>query len=235
MDIVLQRNRLCYLASLLRSPAVHLRALLAVRTPDGLRQPWVETVLKGMEELYQWFPIKLAELGNPLTHPDAWQRFICSHPAAWKQLVKLWADQTTACGYNSCRQERKPSQHTVEGGTLARQMICETCGAGFSSSRALQTHERAKHGKRCEARHFADSDGRCPICFKVFPSRLRLMAHLTEKRARRGKNPCRESLYKARRLSDHRVAELDAIDKVGERPRNAKANSSPQSAGANVG
>ena len=111
MDIVLQRNRLCYLASLLRSPAVHLRALLAVRTPDGLRQPWVETVLKGMEELYQWFPIKFAELGNPLTHPDAWQRFICSHPAAWKQLVKLWADQTTACGYNSCRPERKPSQH----------------------------------------------------------------------------------------------------------------------------
>ena len=83
LDVLLQRNRLIYLASLLRSPAVHLRALLATRTPDGRRQPWVELVVKGLEEVYQWFPPKLAELGKPVTCPEAWQNFIRSYPAAW--------------------------------------------------------------------------------------------------------------------------------------------------------
>ena len=48
---LIRRNRLVYLASVLRAPACHLRALIAARKPDGSRQPWTEAVRADLVEL----------------------------------------------------------------------------------------------------------------------------------------------------------------------------------------
>ena len=215
LEVALQKNRLSYLASLLRSPAVHLRALIAMRTPEGNKQPWAVLVQQGLEEMFKMFPFKLAELGHPAETPDAWHDFICNHPEAWKSLVRMWARQATVQGLGQdsrpCKR-RRTAGPAKEGGDKAHPHVCGLCNVGFSSWRGFQQHDRKVHGARCSAKWYADSNGRCPVCFKIFPSRLRLVAHLTEKRSRGGKVPCGPLLGNARRLPADRVAYLDSLD-----------------------
>eukprot|EP00973_Karenia_brevis_P073785 10255529-Karenia_brevis.AAC.1 len=60
------------------------------------------------------------------------------------------------------------------------------CGIGeqnfFASERALRSHQRSKHGLRSSVKCYADADGRCKACRTTFSSRLRLIAHLSDKR-----------------------------------------------------
>ena len=212
-DLLVRRNRLSYLASVLRAPAVHLRALIATRTPEGGYQPWTKCVRQDLCEVWRMSPFKLAELGHPLESPDRWHYFIAARPAAWKLLVKAWARQTAVQSQVGGETKRRRMQGPdKEGGDKANPFACDSCHCRFASERALQMHFRVAHGARCSAKWFADSNGMCPICFKIFPTRLRLVAHLTEKRHRGDRVPCGSRLGSARPLGAERVAQLDAVD-----------------------
>ena len=117
-----------------------------------------------------------------------------------------------------------------EGGEVAHPHICAECRASFNSARALGMHARISHGQRSFQTNYADSDGICPICSKIFPTRLRLIAHLTERRPRGGRVPCGLQLDQARRLSNERVAMLDALD-TKERSKARKAGKTQPSVG----
>ena len=165
---VVRRNRLVYLASVLRSPAVHLKALIAVKQPSGLPQPWTESVRQDLVALWRHFPNKLAWLGHPLEMPCRWHELMVTHPGAWKSIVKSWHEdmppmtQHTHPGGDS---KRRRKVFEKEGGALAHPHVCVQCSQGFCSERALRMHCRIAHGARCHTKWYADSDGMCPVCF----------------------------------------------------------------------
>ena len=67
--------------------------------------------------------------------------------------------------------------------TTACLHVCDTCvNVAFSSSKALKSHMRVKHGVRTDARLFAPADARCKCCLVKFSCRPRLIAHLTDAR-----------------------------------------------------
>ena len=59
---------------------------------------------------------------------------------------------------------------------------------------------------------YAGPDLTCCICNRMFPTRLRLIAHLTEKRKRGNRTPCGSLLEGKRPFEAETVAKLDALD-----------------------
>ena len=195
---LIRRNRLVYLASVLRAPACHLRALIAARKPDGSRQPWTEAVRADLVALWLHFSWKLSELGHPMECPDKWHHLIVSYPAAWKALVKSWIEPfagdmaVTAGDRKRQRREEQSRRATAGMGDASHSLCvphgrhagivasahrgaeqahphrCAECERSFVSARALGMHNRKMHGARCDAKFFADYSGICPICRNMF-------------------------------------------------------------------
>ena len=87
----------------------------------------------------------------------------------------------------------------------------------FSTEKAYLMHMRTKHGFRCDARRYIGHDAVCPVCKMSFPSRLKAIAHLSEKRMRgRRKVRCYDSVLNASLvpLPDNLVQELDEADRL---------------------
>ena len=233
---IVRQSRLVYLAAIVRSPAEHLKHLLAFRPPGGGHQPWVELIRSDLSDLYDHFKFKLAELGDPLQHPYAWELFMRRHPHAWRSLVRLWREIPPP-GSTSGRDPREPS-HTRcragEGGPDALSHICELCPAAFSSWRGLAMHRRIAHGSRTDVRRFAGEDAVCPVCSVIFKSRLRLIAHLTEKRIRGSRPPCGTLLSHVRPLPAAEVRRLDALDTERRRDAQRQGRSQPVVGGASL-
>ena len=79
----------------------------------------------------------------------------------------------------------------------------------FKNERALGADKRVSHGVRNQMRFYADSDGICPSCQGNYLSRIRLIAHLSDKRRR----ICQKHVLEfCAKLSNERVAELDEQD-----------------------
>ena len=91
--------------------------------------------------------------------------------------------------------------------------VCGDCSVVFASSRVLRMHRTKKHNQRSDIRYYADSNGVCPVCNACFCSRLRLISHLSDPRRTRFS----PQLSGIARLSEARVAELDALDRQAKR------------------
>ena len=207
---IVRRNRLIYLASLLRSPATHLKALVTVTQPDGGYQPWTQLVRSDLLSLWTHFQYKLQDLGHPLVFPHKWQNFMMEYPSAWKDIVNSWQD--TSLLEHQLGSGRKRRRKEKEGGDIAYKYVCPSCPAAFYSAQGLSMHRRMAHNFQTQPKFYADADGICPACRKKFPTRLRLIAHLTDGRVRYGRIPCRSKLQRLTPLSSTRVAELDLLD-----------------------
>ena len=85
----------------------------------------------------------------------------------------------------------------------ARAFECH-CGSAFATRRALESHQRAKHGARLAIQdHLASA--RCPSCGKNFHERVRLIAHVSDRR----RTACRDWLLEhVPRLPEARAAAL---------------------------
>jgi hypothetical protein len=71
---------------------------------------------------------------------------------------------------------------------------CEQCDSVFANSRALAMHQHKAHGRRADARNYADEDGICWHCGKCFHSRPRLQVHLSLGFKRNGDSSCLQQL-----------------------------------------
>ena len=95
-----------------------------------------------------------------------------------------------------------------ECSVLVKPFVCEHCADAFASVRALKSHARRKHGARIEQRFYADADGLCQVCHAQFGSRLRLIAHLSDRRRPKCWLALCHNRSKYRRLSDSAVQAL---------------------------
>ena len=119
-----------------------------------------------------------------------------------------------------------PQTQTVRANlrTASNVFACDVCGHGeavFGSSKALQTHKRMKHGTRSSVIQYIPNTSVCPVCKVDFRSRLRLITHASESRAR-SKNrryTCRDVILSGilPQLPAAELAGLNARDREARR------------------
>ena len=172
LDRVLQTARLRYFARLVRNQPNALLALLFACTSDP-ELPWLALARADTEHvralgLLPGFP--------PLySDKEKWLDLLQS-PARWSNVL----DQLLFVESVLDRQA-----HTVPGAQAAGRGLnfqCTVCHACFPSERALASHCRAKHGHRLAIKSYIDGSGTCPCCGTRFRSRLRCIAHLSDRR-----------------------------------------------------
>eukprot|EP00973_Karenia_brevis_P064871 9009635-Karenia_brevis.AAC.1 len=108
---------------------------------------------------------------------------------------------------------------------------CTQCDAEFHSARALQSHTRARHNERSPFLQYISSSGVCPICQQVFSTRLRLLAHVSEKRCRgRKKVTCGQLILAGvvDPLPEDQVEAANANDRKLRRAAQRKGSSQPK-------
>ena len=114
-------------------------------------------------------------------------------------------------------------------GTPAHAHVCNLCTASFNSSRALSMHIRAKHHQRTPLRLYCDGSGTCPVCKVTFDSRLRVIAHLSEKRCRgKSKVTCQAHLSRYPMISQELCDRLDDIDRTQRYHANKQGRAKPR-------
>jgi hypothetical protein len=203
LDAIILERRLQHLGAMLQSGIGSLTAML-VAVSDGVdatRIPWTALVMEDMRKLGRYHLDKLADLGDPAECADRWMSFIIGFPAKWSQLVKSYLSCECWDHRHSCPECR------AESGAIW----------SFASNKALQSHRRRKHGVRPSIRDNVDSFGTCPVCKTIFSSRLRVIAHLSEKRMRgRCAFTCGMKLVEGNyaRLPSDYVSSLDGLDRT---------------------
>ena len=81
----------------------------------------------------------------------------------------------------------------------------------WPSIKALESHTRAKHKSRTVWREYVGADGVCPACKSNFKSRLRCIAHLSDKRRTKCSALLLSGAYT--KLSAETVSQLDLHDR----------------------
>ena len=142
---------------------------------------------------------------------------LCSM-SAWESAVQSIFLITSG----SDKQSISSSNNINSGINLINMHICLECEPHaqgvrtcFSTSRALESHMRAKHKTLCEFRCYVNADGKCPVCATVFNSRIRCIAHLSDRR----RTKCSDIISEGqiRKLADATVARLDLLDRESRR------------------
>ena len=115
--------------------------------------------------------------------------------------------------------------------SAARPHVCTICqcngvavAPSFPTEKDLLSHKRAKHGIKCNARLYIDSDATCPVCLTQFGSRLRAIAHLSDQR----RTQCSSQLLRLTLVHPERVASLDALDRAERREAQRDGKSHPR-------
>ena len=199
VDCLLVRARLKYLRRLLNNRPEELLAVLAWRGRRG-PPPWVELIVDDMRCFAQSvLQNKPWLLGDPEAEPLKWSRFIVGMDHDWDMLVdELFFFSSLA---------DKELEAPLSEDHHAKQWVCTFCPTHprFPSEKAMLQHQRIAHGKQCEARRFVGGT-ECQICGIRFATRLRCIAHLSDKR----RTKCSSKLYLLEPLPDAEIARLDA-------------------------
>ena len=216
---LIAQRRLTYLGQLLRSRATFLLSLLASR--EQRESGWTAQVLKDLRCLWRDKHNKLAELGDPLLAGDSWSRFICDHPREWKEIVKTWTTTVDAfdCTNAAICRSRGDSEHVA----------CR-CGLVLKSARALAMHERMKHAAGSTVKAWAGATGVCCVCGTQLSTRLRLIAHLSDRRIRGNRQPCCSLLHRFPQVEAAEQHRLDELDKLARSAARRRGNTQPLSA-----
>ena len=212
---MIRQARLKYLAQIGNTRADQLRDLIADRS-GGKPTRWAKLVCDDLVAMHAALPFETAELGDPRAHPEKWFAAARNHPNMWKELVSLVVVCESVC-------DRKSLPHAE-----ASDIVCVVCNQHFKSERAASMHRRVVHGESCKAKCFAPQSGQCPICGIRFSTRLRLIAHLTEKRFRSGKAPCGQELHKCKPLDPAEVARLDDLDRQARQQARRQGRTQPR-------
>ena len=102
--------------------------------------------------------------------PDARMALLCNENK-WKQLVGDLHFSESVCD------RQAHLQRTIS----AQQFTCGLCKVGFPTRRALQSHERAKHGRTNQIKQFLSS-AISPACGLDYVQRIRCLKHVSDPR-----------------------------------------------------
>ena len=109
-------------------------------------------------------------LADPLDAADAWNALMHAK-SKWNQIATDLLFFESSCDRNS---------HT-DPTSVVRLFTSAECQSGFSTSRALQSHERARHGRTSLVKNFLRS-AVCPACGTDFVQRIRCLKHVSDPR-----------------------------------------------------
>ena len=202
IDCVLCRQRLRYLARLLRASPPSLMALLRQR-PRGRRGAWMNLIVADLGRI-QTLVARCSKLPAPECDPAAWASYILEDAVRWKQDVQLLFFTESVCDRET------PKEHV----DLMKPFVCSECSVAFATSKQYGMHRRRVHGERCAQRVFALPSGECQACHTVFGTRLALLGHLCDSRRRRCWERILASPEHFQQLSPAEVDRLDALDTV---------------------
>ena len=218
IDCIARRARLKYIARLVRS-GTHVVLNLVMQWSDGNRRlPWMDLLINDFEILRAELPKIFVDCPLFGVDPNFFFRMMRDCPVEWKCIVDAY--QTPL------NDTEVPQTQTVRANlrTASNVFACDVCGHGeavFGSSKALQTHKRMKHGTRSSVIQYIPNTSVCPVCKVDFRSRLRLITHASESRAR-SKNrryTCRDVILSGilPQLPAAELAGLNARDREARR------------------
>jgi len=195
IDCVLRRARLLYAARVTRSSKAHsLQALLSLR-PKGQPLPWAKQLHDDLVYMYEHTSISVCVI-----HPDckgsqySWIHAMRHEPAEWSHCVReifytasvLDSKQLASQGhvpelFAGEGEAHNPTQVMTEP---LPQWVCKLCDPAclFVSEKSLQSHMRSKHKLTSIIPQYINKSGICPACGTFFQTRIRVIAHLSDRR-----------------------------------------------------
>ena len=177
-----------------------------------LRLPWVHQIISD----FQWLYDASADVRRTLPAPRSdvshvtWYNFILADPGEWNFLVRSTVDTASVLDVTI-------SPLNTEA---CNRFFCKLCSGSevpcFATEKALLQHQRVQHARRIDVRMFVDDSGLCPVCLGNFVTRIRVIAHLSDRRPSR--SACRSSLLDGSFSSLAR----NVVDALDERDRDLK-------------
>ena len=218
LQCVVSKARLKLLCSALINANAVMLALLGAQSRAGVRLPWLTLVLDDLHLFFVFHGATLASVGSPRDsmNLDKWFLYITNFQGEFLDLVRsfvLYEMDLDAALLTSRCEPRPPGTIDI----VVPKFSCIACNAVFASARALATHTMAAHKQRSNLRCYLDASAICPICPVQFGSRIRCLAHVSERRKRGTSQAlsCRERLElgEAPMLDSSLIAALDEIDR----------------------
>ena len=212
--------------------------MLSTRSKTGNRLPWLELVHEDLADIFKFHKGKLDELGDPSDRHDdvCLERcvmFIKQFPAEWQAYVSTFHTRSMRM---DIALEPKSDQQQRCRNDMQGLHICDVCEAegkhaAFANARALYCHMRQKHRLRNPLKRYVDGSLRCPVCAVQFESRIRVIAHVSEKRMR-GKSQvsCRLMLEQGTfpTVPAALLTQLDEQDRLSRRVARRNGKSQPK-------
>eukprot|EP00973_Karenia_brevis_P074454 10345847-Karenia_brevis.AAC.1 len=222
LDCLLMRRRLMYLKRILDADAPALQALLAVGCPNKPLE-WVKLVLSDMGVLSRTCG-QLHGLQPPSVEPKAWMSAIAD---------ERWHEWCNGIYFiESVADRMRPIGDLEEAITT---WPCRFCTGNnqifFPTEKARNMHERVCHGFRSSAQLYADSSCTCRSCGTRFSTRLRLIAHLSDRRRTRCLDHCKNHTSP---LPKHLADELGEQDRMYRTAARKAGRTQPLSTGRAV-
>ena len=197
IECLIAKSRLLYARRLLKLRPRALLGVLHLRKGGG-RLPWVQCLAHDCDRLrvHQLVPAHTASFFDD---PAGWHGLMLSE--RWPGLVdKLFFAE-------SVTDRKKTAVDSSSGRQLA--CACSRCDCSFATHRALESHARAKHGDRLLIKRFVHGTV-CPCCGTDYRDRLRLVAHLSD---RRRPHCATWVMANVQPLPDSKLQALDAADR----------------------
>jgi hypothetical protein len=207
VDCIIRKARLGYLCRLVNSKHDALRAVLSVKVKNT-RIPWVSLIASDLVAMYASSKAVQEQLPMPGidVHDRAWLTFMKSYPSRWHDLVKNYSFSESCL--DRCAVLQQPTMQVAV-------FKCAECYQQFPTSKACGLHRRIKHGVRDEIRFFINGSGLCPNCGMNLHSRLRVMAHVQDRR----NNVCKSRILAMTlvRMQHSDLYRLESIDRCARR------------------
>ena len=179
IDCLVFKRRLLYYSRLARHAPPLVWALLQSR-PKGKMLPYVQQFHADIARSVASVPA-LAGMPGIASSPQVWLDMLKSDPD-WPRIISSIFFQDSIL-------DKAPQSEIPVAVASFKCMHCEV----FRPTRkAIEQHMRMKHGFKKPVKQFVDSSGICPICKTNFQQRLRVIAHLSDRRRPR----CRERVLK---------------------------------------
>ena len=77
--------------------------------------------------------------------------------------------------------DKKPAPQQIQN-NVVNAFVGPECCVSFPTEKALGAHARTKHGDRTPIKQYVDDTGVCPICKSFYRTRIRVIAHLSDRR-----------------------------------------------------
>ena len=233
IDCLLVRARLRYIKRICSHSTQALYIILCMQH-KGKPIPWVAQLKGDLIIMRHHSHAQGLIMPSCESELDAWAALF-NNKSAWESAVQSIFFMTSVSDKQSIS-----SINNINAGINPINMhICLECEPHaqgmrtcFSTSKSLQSHMRAKHKTLCEFRCYVNADGKCPVCLTVFNSRIRCIAHLSDRR----RTKCSDIISggQIRKLAVATVARLDLLDRESRRLAQRTGHSHPIAQGPAV-